>query len=479
MKAEMERRINFICNNEEICADVHPGRTLLDFLRDNLVLKGTKEGCREGDCGACTVLIGSLSNKELTYKSVNSCLFPANDVNGKHVVTIEGLNKQNNSTIQNAFIDEGATQCGFCTPGFIVSLTGYFLSHSDYTLNEAVNSMDGNICRCTGHVSIIRAVGKVLAKLKSQKISSEKHIKYLISEGIIPDYFDKIKARLTTLQKMLNTKSKIIGNAKFNISGGTDLYVQKWDEIYKSKINFLSSSSIPSNIVIKDGECIIGANATVSDVMESNVINDILPHLKKSLLLFGSLPIRNRATVGGNIVNASPIADLTIILLALNAELSIKNGKTFRKVKLNKFYKGYKKINLKKNEFLYSIKFKLPAGKFYFNFEKVSQRTYLDIASVNSSFYIKTTYKKIDEIHLSAGGVAPIPLYLRNACSFLLGEEINSNSVLKACKIINTEISPISDVRGSAVYKRLLLRQLLIAHFIKLFPEKIKLSMIK
>ncbi len=478
MKAEMERKINFICNREEISASLHPGITLLDFLRKNLFLTGTKEGCREGDCGACTVLVGSLIDKRIEYKSINSCLLPINDVNGKHVVTIEGLNKDQLSPVQSSFIDEGASQCGFCTPGFIVSLTGYLLSHQNFNKDDAVYSMDGNICRCTGHTSIIRAAENSLKKIQSQKTSSKNHIKRLIGAGVLPAYFNKIKPKLEKLQKSIKVSRRINETSKYLISGGTDLYVQKWEKIYETKVNFLSTGIIPSSIKEKSGKCIIGAGASVSNLIESPEINEYFPEMKKQLMLFGSLPIRNRATVGGNIVNASPIGDITSILLALNAELRIKDGKSFRRVDLRKFYKGYKKLNLKKSELLYEISFNLPARNFYFNFEKVSQRTYLDIASVNSSIYIETNSNKIVKIHLSAGGVAPVPLYLKEVCKFLTGKEINAAIIANACKIAESEISPISDVRGSAEYKRLLLRQLIFAHFIKLFPGRINIRMI-
>ncbi len=478
MKIEMERKINFICNREEISTSIHPGITLLDFLRKNLLLTGTKEGCREGDCGACTVLVGSLTNKGVEYKSVNSCLLPIIDVNGKHVVTIEGLNKDQLSPVQTSFVDEGASQCGFCTPGFIVSLTGYLLSHQNFDKDDAVYSMDGNICRCTGHSSIIRAAQKSLDKIQSQKNSSKNHIKNLIEAGVLPKYFSKIKLNLEKLQKGIKVNRRINGTGKHLISGGTDLYVQKWEEIYDTKVNFLSSGIIPTAIKEKDSKCIIGAGASVSDLIESPVINENFPEMKKHLILFGSLPIRNRATVGGNIVNASPIGDITNILLALDAELRIKSGKSFRQVNLKEFYKGYKKLNLKKTELLYDISFSLPSGDFYFNFEKVSKRNYLDIASVNSSIYIETNSNKIVKIHLSAGGVAPIPFYLKEVCKFLKGKEIDAATITHACKIAESEISPISDVRGSEEYKRLLIRQLIFTHFIKLFSNKIKIGMI-
>jgi len=229
---------------------------------------------------------------------------------------------------------------------------------------------------------------------------------------------------------------------------------------------------------MKTGKCIIGAGASVSDLIESPVINENFPQMKNHLKLFGSLPIRNRATVGGNIVNASPIGDIANILLALDAELRIKSGKSFRRIDLKKFYKGYKKLNLKSSELLYDISINLPTGTFYFNFEKISKRTYLDIASVNSSIYIEIKSNKIVKIHLSAGGVAPIPLCLKEVCKFLKGKEIDAATITDACKIAESEISPISDVRGSAEYKRLLLRQLIFTHFIKLFPNKINIGMI-
>lgn len=478
MKAEMERKINFICNRKEISTSIHPGITLLDFLRKNLLLTGTKEGCREGDCGACTVLVGSLTNKGVEYKAINSCLLPINDVNGKHVVTIEGLNKDQLSTVQTSFVDEGASQCGFCTPGFIISLTGYLLSHQKFDKDDAVYSMDGNICRCTGHSSIIRAAQKSLDKIQSQKTSSKNHFKNLIEAGVLPEYFSKIKPKLENLQKDIKVNRKTNKTGKHFISGGTDLYVQKWEEIYNTEVNFLSTGVIPTSIKEKNNKCIIGASATVSDLIESPVINENFPEMKNHLKLFGSLPIRKRATVGGNIINASPIGDITSILLALDAELRIINGKSFRRIDLKKFYKGYKKLNLKRSELLYEISFNLPVGDFYFNFEKVSQRTYLDIASVNSSFYIETNSNIIVKIKLSAGGVAPVPLYLKEVCKFLKGKEIDAATITDACKIAESEISPISDVRGSAEYKRLLMRQLIFTHFIKLFPNKINIGMI-
>jgi xanthine dehydrogenase small subunit len=471
----MKTKINFICNNENVSAEIHPGLSLLDFLRTNLTLTGTKEGCREGDCGACTVLIGELNGNEINYLSVNSCLFPVGDVNRKHVVTVEGLCGEELTVVQKSFVEEGASQCGFCTPGFIVSLTGYFLNNKSFNPDDAIDSMDGNICRCTGHSSIIRAAQKSAEILSSNITSHSDHYNAMIKSGLIPDYFSDIPKRLKQLkQEKLIEEEKIVPN--YLVAGGTDLFVQKWEDILKNDVKLLSSNGITSTIIEESGKCIVGAAATVSDLINSDIISKHLPHLKKQLKLFGSLPIRNSATVGGNIVNASPIADITNILLALNAVIHLKKESSERKLFLKDFYKGYKTLDLKDGELVDYVSFDYPAKNSCFNFEKVSQRTYLDIASVNSSVYLESKNNSIIISRLSAGGVAPIPLFLKKASEFLNGKTINADIVTEAAAISQTEISPITDARGSAEYKALLLRQLIFAHFIILFPDKVKMK---
>lgn len=471
----MKSKINFICNNSEIEASVHPGLSLLDFLRNEVRLTGTKEGCREGDCGACTVMIGETIGDELNYQSVNSCLMPIGDVNGKHVVTIEGLNSKEFSIVQNSFIEEGASQCGFCTPGFIVSLTGYFLSNNRFNTDEAIASMDGNVCRCTGHQSIINAAKKS-AEILSSKISNHTdHLNALIKAGLLPEYFKNIPSRLKKLNRISLSKSQTEPPG-FYISGGTDLYVQKWEDILKDNVKLLLPNGISNSIKEENGNCIIGAAATVSDIMNSSLISKYFPKLKEQLKLFGSLPIRNRATIGGNIVNASPIGDMTSIFLALNSRLHLIKNNDKREVLLQDFYKGYKTLDLKEDELIENVSFKLPAENSLFNFEKVSQRTYLDIASVNSSIFIEIVEDKIINVRISAGGVAPIPVYLKNTSALLKDKNIEADTVREAAEITETEISPITDARGSKEYKALLLRQLIFAHFITLFPDKIRIK---
>ncbi len=432
-------------------------------------LTGTKEGCREGDCGACTVLVGELHNKTVLYKSVNSCLLPLVSLHGKHLVTVEGINQKELNPLQHAFVDEGATQCGFCTPGFLMSLTGYFLSNDIFSVESAINSLDGNICRCTGYVSIKRSVEKVVDEIKINKDYST--IEKLIELKILPDYFLTIQKRLTAIKPFINQRENYV-----LISGGTDLFVQHWEKLLSSDVQFLQRDESTSAIWIDGNSCFIDARTTISEIKSSAILKKYFPQLDDYFQYFGSLPIRNRATVGGNIINASPIGDMTNFLLALDAQLHLKEMENERVVPLKNFYTGYKQFDKKENEILSSVSFSLPKNHFHFNYEKVSKRTFLDIASVNTSIYLEEENLQINELHLSAGGVAPYPLYLFKTIEFLHNKKISPQMIKEAAEIIQTEISPISDARGSAEYKQLLLRQLFFAHFIKLFPENISLE---
>ncbi len=467
--------ITFILNNELIKTDLPTGFVLLDFIRKNQRLTGTKEGCREGDCGACTVLVGELINDEIKYKTVNSCLFPLGDAHLKHIVTIEGLNLENPNYLQDKFVELGGTQCGFCTPGFIVSSLGYFITQRDYKLDDVIQFVAGNICRCTGYAGIKRALNSTIEFLNSSIKRTNGKEKSIINELIkiklIPEYFASIPEKLKSLQfeeeKSSRTESNIF------VSGGTDLYVQKWDELVEKDVNLISSKNQLKGVELIGEEIFIGGATTISEVEESDLIQLIIPELKDFLKLFGSKPIRNRATVAGNIVNASPIGDFTNILLALNADIHLSNGNEKRTVPLRKFFLAYKQLDKKEDELIQSISFKKPDKGYLFNFEKISRRTYLDIASVNSTFFGYVENGIFKEVSFTAGGVAPIPLFLKETSSFLKNKEINLGTIEQSVEIALKEISPISDARGSAEYKTLLLRQLLLAHFEKFFPELI------
>lgn len=462
--------ISFILNEELIHTDKPAGMALLDFIRYDANLKGTKSGCREGDCGACTVMEGQLKNGKVTYRTIVSCLTPIGNINGKHIVTIEGINRENLSPIQAKLVEHNGTQCGFCTPGFVVSLTAFLLS-DDYGVEKAREAIDGNICRCTGYKSIGRAAMKI-SELKSGFGTVDKP-DWPEQKGFIPFYFISIPDRL----KQIQTNREEPAEGQLIIGGGTDLLVQRPDEVFGGKARFLRNTGTNHEITFKSGFCSIGGEATVTDIMQSQELQNYFPKLQFHFKLIASTPVRNMATLAGNLVNASPIADLSIFFLALNANVHlIDENHNKRTVPLRKFFIGYKKLDKQENEIVEKIVFKLPDENRCFNFEKVSKRQYLDIASVNSAMSLKTGDNMIIEAHLSAGGVSPIPLYLEETSAFLTAKPVSAETVINASAAAQKEISPISDIRGSEEYKRLLLRQLIFAHFGELFPNKISIN---
>jgi xanthine dehydrogenase small subunit len=462
--------IRFILNKKTIATSEHSGMTLLDFIRYEQRLTGTKIGCREGDCGACTVLVGTLNNKNIQYQSITACISPLGNAHGKHIVTVEGTNLQNKlTTAQEAMKANFATQCGFCTPGFVVSLTGFALSNSEKNYSNAIDAISGNICRCTGYKAIEKAANQVTEKLENQEKQS---FGWLIKNEFIPEYFETIPSRL----KDLEAKSIKQPKGKY-VSGGTDLYVQQADHLADNVVHLTAQKDYLKGITIDRGTCTIGTNSTVTDLWNHTELNSILPNLKKHLKLVSSEQIRNMASFGGNLANASPIGDMTVFFLALNSDITIVNeDQKERTIALKNFYHGYKTYDLKEGELLKDISFKLPTKESYFNFEKVCKRTHLDIASVNSAIHISIENSIIREAHVSIGGVAAIPKYLHKTTEFLLGKTLTSETIIKANEVLQNEILPISDVRGTSDYKRLLARQLFFAHFTELFPEAFTLN---
>ena len=461
--------IRFILNNEIIETEAKTGLTLLDFIRDYQQLKGTKIGCREGDCGACTVLVGTLKNDKILYQNITSCISPLGNANGKHIVTIEGINLENElNTVQKAMKDNFATQCGFCTPGFVVSFTGYAMNSccSNTTEKDAIS---GNICRCTGYKSIEKAGSQIKEKVDQIAYDS---INDLIENKFLPNYFKDIPQRLKNLKISSLPKGEII------VANGTDLYVRHEDKLSSKNVTLIAEKPLLKGISLKNNTFQIGASTTVTELLENQEFNKQFTGLKSFLKLISSQQIRNMGTLGGNFVNASPIGDMSIFFLALDTKLTLLNeeNKQKREISFQNFHLDYKKFDLKKDELIATISFKEIQENELFNFEKVSKRTHLDIASVNSAGRIKTNNNIIEEAHFSVGGVAAIPKYLLQTNLFLSGKEITPNTIKEAEQIMQKEIAPISDVRGSNIYKRLLARQLFFAHFIKWFPNQFSLT---
>jgi xanthine dehydrogenase small subunit len=459
--------IRFILNDKEISTDLPPGMVMLDLIRYQQHLPGTKIGCREGDCGACTILVGQLINGELNYLSMTSCLMPLANANGKHIVTIEGINFPSSlNPVQEAMAAAGATQCGFCTPGFVMSLAGYCLQKEK---SEVLASIDGNICRCTGYKSIERAARKVEELFADA--GDEEPAVFAARKKILPEYFSGIRERLAKLEPVAPANNN---GKKTIIAGGTDLYVQRPEDlVHESGNKYVFGQQNGSEIKKEGGRCIIWGGATVTDLRNSQLFNSIFPGFMRYSRLISSTAIRNMATLAGNFVNASPIGDMTVYFLGLETSITLTDGKSSRELHLKDFYKGYKQLEKREEEWIDHLSFEIPGKDSYFNFEKVSKRTNLDIASVNSAMLLRMEKGSIIKASLSAGGVGPIPTHLGKTSAFLEGKPVNDATIEGAIRIMKTEISPISDTRGSKEYKSLLLQQLIKAHFVEHFPSMV------
>ncbi len=463
--------IQFILNQQLIKTNEPAGSTLLDFVRYKKHLVGTKIGCREGDCGACTLLMGDLRHGKMVYKTLTSCITPLGNAHGKHIVTIEGLNMEELSPFQQAMVDESGQQCGFCTVGFIVSFAGECLSSQETTYDKVISAIDGNICRCTGYKSIERAAAIVYEKLKNKDPIHS--VDWCVKNGFVPAYFKEIAQQISGIEPITKHADGLV------VGGGTDLLVQKHDAVYESDIHLFADKSHLQGIQERNGYILIGAATNTTELLNSPILKPYFPRLWDHLKLVSSTPIRNIATVAGNLINASPIGDLTAFFIALDTEITL-NDKigTSQTLKLKDLYKGYKTLAKRPDEYVVGLQFPIPDQHTYFNFEKVSKRRYLDIATVNSGIKIKVIDEVIQQIHISAGGVGPIPTYLTKTCEYLTGKPLNEQSIKESFPIMQSEVSPISDARGTESYKRLLLRQLFYAHFVELFPSTFKIESI-
>lgn len=449
--------MQFLLNDQLVDKALGAQVPALDYLRHQARLKGVKCGCREGDCGACNVLLGGMEGADPVYRSRSSCLLLLGHVQGKHLVTIEGLNQYQLNLVQQTILEENASQCGFCTPGLIICVYDYLCNSKELDPEEGVTAVEGVICRCTGYASIRRAIKKISAHYLSRLDPHEDRIPALVREKALPPYFANAGQKLSNLRNP-PIKGDLI------VAGATDLLIQRPLEVSRSKLFFLSNLD---KIKKEEQRVIIGSGVTAEQLKNAGLI------FSKHMDLIGAQTLRNAATVGGNIINASPIGDLCVMLLALNAALALKLDNKLRTLELKDFFLGYKQIDLKPGEILENISYFNTGEDLRFNFEKVSKRQHLDIASVNSGCAIRVKKKKIQWASLSAGGVAPIPLFLEKTSAFLVNKSLDPETVILASRIAASEVSPISDVRGSKTYKSRLLRRLILAHFVTLFDLEI------
>lgn len=420
--------------------------TLAEYLRARLGLVGTKIVCSEGDCGSCTVLVGNVP--------IDSCIRFVFQLDGADIVTIEGLAAAGQLTpIQQAMIDCHGSQCGFCTPGFVMAMTAL--------CDEAVDDdawrrgLTGNLCRCTGYTPILAASRQATAH-PTKKTDGRVPLDALDLQGRRRVYCP------TTLDDALAFRAAY-PEAKV-VAGATDLGVQ-WNKrtIDLPLLLDLNCVSELAGVKVNKGRLIAGARATWTDLLA--ICETAAPEFAQILSIFGSPQIRHIGTIGGNIINASPIADSLPFLYVMEAELQLASSNGVRRVNINNFYHGYKKCDLRHDELLTAVHIPLPDNEELLRLYKVSRRRDLDIATFTAAIRMRLDGDCIADVALAYGAVAPTLVRLRETEKFLRGRTFDEKILSAAGDVAVGEISPISDVRGSAEYRRQLARNVLLKFY--------------
>ena len=492
------------------------GSPVLDFIRGELGLTGTKEGCREGDCGACAILVGEdVPGAGLRYRALPSCLLATGDLDGKHLITIEGLSgagypgpvgggssaPDGLTPVMRAFLEENASQCGFFSPGFILALSCWLSRPGVPDIAGAMKAVDGNLCRCTGYGAIRRAAERLVKEFSGLPGQAAARLGVLVERGVLPRsvlaYMEETgrEAGAKKPQKAPKAPTDVF------LGGGTDFFVRNPDPDRDFSPTLLRS--IPGlagiePVSLKGKSWVrIGAATVMSDFFASPLLRKAVPGIGNFEEEFASSLIRDLATLGGNIANASPVGDLTSMLMGMGAVLElgladpgIEDPRIFdpRLLPIEKFFKGYKKTALGKSELIAAIL--IPRGteaatgqgnsdmesSLRFSFEKISKRKHLDIAAVNTAMSFRIGGGRFRDVRISAGGVAAIPILLGKAASLMEGaiaDGLDAKALACLARAVSAaaeeEVSPISDVRGSAGYRKRMTGRLVLAHFLRFF----------
>ena len=452
-----------------------PNETILNYIRTKLKKTGTKEGCAEGGCGACTVVLGELKKNNINYKAINSCIAFVPSLEGKQLILVEDLiSKDELHPVQKAMGNYHGSQCGFCTPGFVMSLFAMYKSYSSYKENIIKDSIQGNLCRCTGYKPIIDAAKSLNKKNKSDHFSRDKKI--------IITLLKKIKQRSITIYsnnkkyfapKTVHELKKILKqhpNSKL-LSGGTDVSLIVTKE-RKDLDSLIYINSIDELNYIKKNNNYIEVGATTPLINFESIIKRYFPDFAQILKRYGSVQIRNVCTIAGNIATASPIGDTLPLLLSLDSQIIIKDKSKTKILPLNGFFINYRKTKLKKGQFIHSIRIPL-LPKNIFKAYKISKRIDDDISSICASFNIELKNNKIKKIKIAYGGMANIPQRAISCEKILLNSSMSDNIISKAKKSLEKDFKPITDARASKKYRMEVAKNLLEKCFLEVKQKKL------
>lgn len=458
--------IQFLLNHRLVTErDLDPNLTVLNYLRNHQQRRGTKEGCASGDCGACTVTLGKVVDGRMQYETVNSCLTLVSSLQGKQLITVEDLRQERDlHPVQQAMVDCHASQCGYCTPGFVMSLFTLQKNSHGWDRHQAEQALAGNLCRCTGYRPIMEAAQQaceqpVCDNFNQSESSVVQRLQALVSTEVQILAANGNRCLVPKTLSQLAALYQQHPHARL-LAGGTDLTLQITQQYQQIPLLIALEQVGELKACSEDEEYWrLGAGASLHQCY--HFLAPRIPAFSRMLERFASLQIRHQGTLGGNIGNASPIGDAAPMLLALNARLELQQGEQCREVPLDQFFTGYRQTVLQPGEFIRTIIIPRVTVSPDFVAWKVSKRLDDDISAIFAAINLQVEQGTVQHARIAFGGMAATPKRALNAEAVLDGATFNLATIESACAALSQDFQPLSDFRASAAYRLQVARNLL------------------